>query len=45
MKSRPNVYFWWNKSRRRLTPIFPWILDTGFWNDNGVWKDTSVWVD
>lgn len=23
----------------------PWILATGFWNDDGVWDDNAVWID
>ncbi len=23
----------------------PWILRTGFWDDDGIWVDTAVWID
>lgn len=28
-----------------LTVTGPWVLATGFWNDDGVWDDAAVWID
>jgi hypothetical protein len=28
-----------------ITPIGPWILATGFWDDAGSWDDTASWID
>lgn len=28
-----------------IVPLAPWILATGFWNDEGAWDDAATWND
>jgi hypothetical protein len=39
-------------SQKAFEPFFdsgnvgiPWILDTGFWDDDAYWVDSAVWID
>ena len=25
--------------------FLPWILDTGYWNDDAYWVDSAIWID
>lgn len=30
---------------KTVIEIIPWLLKTGFWNDQGIWDDFSLWND
>ena len=25
--------------------IGPWLLETGYWNNDGVWDNTAIWIN